>query len=121
MISKAQHKARIAVCERIAAEGGNIEDAATEMGTIEPNGLYYYLRTHAPETFRRICKKRGPPGTNFTLSPAQSARRIKLIQEYGYTGAARMLGMPSRNGCHRLYSWYKYRLKVGAVDAYSDK
>lgn len=110
--SAAQMKARIGVCERIASNGGTLDDAAIELGTITPNGLYCFLRDKSPITLRMICKEKGPRGTNYTLDEKQAARRIRLIHEFGYTGAARMLGMRLPDGKHALYSWYKYRCRV---------
>lgn len=111
-LSPAQMKARIGVCERIASNGGTLDDASIELGTITPNGLYCFLRDKSPITLRMICKKTGPRGTNYTLDPKQAARRIALIETNGYTKAARMLGMRTPGGTSALYSWYKYRCLV---------
>lgn len=115
-VGKRRAQARVDICERIAQRGGTIEDAACELGTISPNGLYCWLKTYAPDTFRRICRKRVERGGNYTISPQQSIRRIKLIKELGYTGAARALGMNSRIGTQRLYSWYRYRRETHALN-----
>jgi len=114
-ISAARAKARIAVCERIASEGGTLRDAAGALDTITPNGLYSWLRTFAPETFRRICGRKGDKGSNLQLRGPRAAYRIKLIQELGYTLAARRLGMHPTAGRNALYHWLRYRKKIGVT------
>jgi hypothetical protein len=110
-IKGARAKARIALCERIALSGGGLEQASAEMGTITPNGLYCWLRKYAPATFRRICRKKGGVGENLSIPDRVSARRVKMIHELGYAGAARRL----RTNRQALYSWLKYRISIGNV------
>lgn len=112
-IKGARAKARIAVCERIAAEGGNLRDAAGALDTITPNGLYCWLRKYAPATFRRICKPKGDKGSHLQINHYDTRKRYRLIKELGYTKAARRLGLNPVTGRNTLYHWLRYRKKVG--------
>lgn len=115
-LSDAQTKARLEICWRVANSGGDLSDAAATMGTLSRSGLYYWLRSYAPEElFRALCPNRRIEGSrrSWAINDKHSARRVELIEEYGYAGAARKLGLNPRRGGSALQNWLKYRVKNG--------